>query len=42
MSQQNAKKTKRPNPFNRLPINPPKDWKGKDVLPNHNFRAIPK
>jgi hypothetical protein len=42
MSQQNAKKTKRPNPFNRLPINPPKDWREKYTLPGKEYRVIPK
>lgn len=35
------KKTKKPNPFNRLPINPPKDWaKPAPALPNQHFRML--
>lgn len=36
------KPKKKPSEFNRLPINPPKDYKHKEVLPSHNFRTIPR
>lgn len=36
------KKPKKPNPFNRLPINPPKEWKDRQKVPNFNYRMIPR
>lgn len=30
------------NPFNRMPLSPPKDWKAKEVLPNHSYCMLPK
>lgn len=35
-------KRKKPNPFNRLPINPPKGWRETYTLPAAQFRVIPK
>jgi hypothetical protein len=35
------KKPSKPNPFNRLPISPPKDWiKPTPALPNQHFRMM--
>lgn len=42
MEQKKVKKKKGSNWFNRVPINPPKGWKDKIILPNSNFRAINK
>jgi hypothetical protein len=41
MEQKKVTKKKKGNPnFNRFPINPPKDWKTRTILPNTNYRAI--
>lgn len=37
-----TKPKKRGTPFNRMPINPPKDFKDRDKLPNFNFRMLPR
>jgi len=39
---QNEKKGKKRSPFNRTPINPPRQWKDKQTLPNWNYRVIPR
>ena len=37
------KAKKKPNPFNRMPINPPKDWvPPPKAIPNRNYRTIPR
>lgn len=36
------KSPKKPNPFNRTPISPPKGWREPYTLPAAQFRVIPR